>query len=162
MRVPTMEPQPHGNMTLRAHTTFFQKRSRGGYLTLLSVLIVAIFGAAVTFSSLLLGGNTARLALIQEQSFEARAFADACAELGLLAVTTAESFSGSDNITFSRGTCEYAVEPVSSRESEVTSTGYSGTVVRKVLVTATLEHTVTEMGTTTSIVSVLFEEPADF
>jgi hypothetical protein len=157
-----MEPQQLDNGALRGHRAITHREANGGYITLLATLIVSILGVAVAFSALLIGGDTADVILKLEQSFEAHAYADACAESGLLALTGEESFSGSDSMTFSAGDCDYTVETVSATESVLESSGSSGSVIRKVKVTATVEHTVTEMGTTTSIIDAVWQEPADF
>jgi hypothetical protein len=157
-----MEQRQRDNLDPYELVTSSQRKGTRGYVTLLVVLVVTILGIAVTFSSLFRGGDTLDAAFKFEQSFEAHSFADACVESGLLAITKEESFSGSDSITFSTGACDYTVESVSDTQSVLQSSGSSGRTIRKVKVVATLEHTVTEMGTTTSITNTRWQEIADF
>lgn len=112
-----------------------QQRYDSAYVTLMSVLIVAALGSAISVSLLLLGLGTSRTSFSVEQSYQAKSIADACAEEGLQQIRSSTGFTGSGNITFTRGSCTYTVTNGGAQNRTVIATGTVGTVVRKVTVT---------------------------
>jgi len=130
-----------------------------GYVTLLAALIVIAAGGMLVEALLLWGGNRAQSARVMQQSFEARTYANACAEEALLAIIEEGSSSGSDS--FVQGECAYEISGA-ELERDIESTGTSGSVVRRVHVVAQIEITVGEMGTSTTITSAIWREVADF
>lgn len=106
--------------------------SHAGYVTLLTVLVVSAVGVAVASSLLLLGIGNARSSLALQQSKNAAALADACAEEALQQLRFSTSYSGTATLTLGSGTCSYTVIVGSGEAREVEATGTVGTVVRKV------------------------------
>ena len=132
-----------------------------GYVTLLAALIVIVVGVSLTASLLLSGGSGAFRASALEQTLEARAYADACAEKGLMEVRDNILFSGSGTLGLTDGSCSYSVTAAGETASTVQSTGYAESAVRKVRVDVTTNIMVTESGTSTEIVDANWEEVSD-
>jgi hypothetical protein len=107
---------------------------RGGYITLVSVLVVGAVGLAITTSLLLLGIGTSRNSFANEQSYQAKALSNACAEEGLQQIRDSTPFTGSGSLTLGQGTCSYTVTSQGGSNRTVTSTGTVGTIIRKVKV----------------------------
>ncbi len=106
-----------------------------GYITLISVLLVGAVGLSIASSVLVLGVGTARTGFALQQSNEAKALANACAEEGLQRIRESAVFEGTDSLTFGSGTCTFTVTNLGSQNRSITATGTVGTVVRKVAVT---------------------------
>jgi hypothetical protein len=108
-----------------------------GYVTLISLLVVGAVGVAIALSVILLGIGSSRTAFAIEQSDTAQGFANACAEEGLQQIRDAIAFTGSGNLTFSRGTCTYTVASQGGQNRTVITSGTVGTVVRRVSISIT-------------------------
>lgn len=103
-------------------------------MTLLSVLVVGAIGLAVTVSLLLLGLGSARTSFAYEQSGQARALAEACAEDALQQIRDDSAFTGTDTFLLGQGTCIYSVTNTGGQNRTIMSTSTVGTMVRKVKV----------------------------
>ena len=106
--------------------------NRDGYATLMSVLVVGAIGIAITTSLLLLGIGSLRTSFSEDQSGQARAFANACAEEGLRQIRHTAAFTGTGNLSLGQGTCSYTVTSQGGENRTVTASGLVGTVTRKV------------------------------
>lgn len=82
---------------------------QGGYITLLSVLVVGAIGITITVALLLLGLGASRTSFAREESAQARALADACAEEALKEIRDAALCAGGGTMTFPRGVCTSTV-----------------------------------------------------
>lgn len=107
------------------------QKDGGGYITLISVLIVGAVGTAITLSLLLLGVGASRTSFAIEQSRQAWGFANACAEEALQQIRDLSTFTGTGNLTFAQGTCTYTVLDQGGQNRTVTASGIAGTVIRK-------------------------------
>ena len=105
-----------------------------GFITLLSVLVVGAVGIAITLSLILLGLGSSRTSFAIEQSNQAKALANACAEEALQQIRDSTSFTGSGTLTLGQGTCTYTVTSQGAQNRTITSSGTVGTVVRKVTI----------------------------
>lgn len=105
-----------------------------GYVILLSVLVVGAVGLAIAISLLLLGTGSARTAFALEQSNQAKALANACAEEALEQVR-ASGFTGSGSLTLGQGGCTYTVTSGGGSNRQIVTTGIVGTIARKVNIT---------------------------
>lgn len=114
---------------------YHQRRCARGYVTLLSVLILGAVGLALVVSALQLGISSSRAAFALEQSNQAKALANACAEEAMGQIRGSNSFSGTFALTFSTGSCTYTVTNTGGQTRTITATGTVGTMVRKVRVT---------------------------
>jgi len=125
-----------------------------GFITLISVLIVGTVGLAITVSLLLLGSASARTSFAYQQSHQAKALTNACAEEALQQIRDATLFTGTGNLTFGRGTCYYTVTNQGFQNRTIIASGTVGSVVRKVNLTVA--------GIVPSIVVSSWQEVADF
>jgi len=140
----------------------FNAAAPGGYVTLLTVLLVTMLGLGLAFSALLISGNFADTTLLLEESKTAHAYADACTEQGLHMITQGERYAGSATKQFSEGSCDYSVSSISADSSALASTGTVSDVVRKVSVVVNTQIQAGSEGTTTSITGTVWREPGDF
>jgi hypothetical protein len=106
--------------------------SRGGYVTLIGVLVVGAVGMAVAVSVLLLGLGSARTSFAGEQSAQARAFADACAEEALQVIHDSLLCTPADDeILFEEGSCTSVVTSGGLFACTIDATGTVGNIVRR-------------------------------
>lgn len=103
-----------------------------GYITLVSVLVVGAVGVAIATSLILLGLGSTRSSFANEQSEQAKALANACAEEGLQQIHDAASYTGTGNLTFGQGTCTYTVTSQGGQNRTIAASGSVGTIIRKV------------------------------
>lgn len=104
---------------------------RGGYITLISVLIVGAVGLSIATSLLLLGLNSSRTSFVNEQSAKARSLSNACVEKALQEIRNSVSYSGGDNFLYSTGSCSYFVTNTGGENREIIASGFVGTISRK-------------------------------
>ncbi|EKE15719.1 MAG: hypothetical protein ACD_11C00108G0013 [uncultured bacterium] len=105
-----------------------------GFVTLLFVLIVGAVAVTVSTSLILLGLGFSQSSFILNQSGQAKALADACAERGLETVRENPSYVGTTNFSLGQGGCSYTVSGADPNKT-VSATGTVGTVLRKVQIT---------------------------
>ena len=103
-----------------------------GYITLISVLVVGAIGLAASLSLILLGTDSSRTSFAGEQSSQAKALADACAEEALREISESSSYTGNDSISLGQGTCAYDVTSQGGGNRTIEASGTVGSVVRKV------------------------------
>jgi Tfp pilus assembly protein PilX len=133
-----------------------------GFVTLYAVLIILFVGITLAFSSLLLSGHSEELTEVVQASLEAQAYADACAEMGLLEVRDTGATDSSGSESFAEGECAYSIVGNDPLSGTIESTGTAHAAVRKIIVDFTLEEVVSELGTTTAISNTVWAEVADF
>ncbi|MDH4330932.1 MAG: hypothetical protein OEV93_05300 [Candidatus Moranbacteria bacterium] len=109
-----------------------KKYRQGGYITLLSVLVVGAIGVSVAVSLILLGLGSSRNSFSLKQSNQAKALANACAEEALEEIQNLLVYEGSDTISLGQGSCEYTVTRLAAQNRNIVATGTVGDVVRKV------------------------------
>ena len=105
-----------------------------GFITLISVLIVGVVGVAITVSLILLGLSSSRTSFAVEQSNQAKALANACAEEGLQQIRDSFIFTDSGNLSLGQGTCSYTVTDQGQQNRTIIASGVVGTITRKVRV----------------------------
>lgn len=107
-----------------------------GYVILISVLVVSIVGLAIAASVITLGIGSSQTALSSQQSFQARALADACAEHALNELRQSTGYSGSETLSFGSGSCDIlAISGSGNTNRTIQASGTVDTLVRKVVVT---------------------------
>jgi len=116
-----MQAQAYGNHNMNR-----------GYITLMSVLIVGAVGTAIATSMLLLGLDSSRTSFAIEQSNQAKALANACAEEALQQIHDSISYIGNSNIPLGLGTCTYDITSQGGENRTITTEGQVGTITRKV------------------------------
>lgn len=112
---------------------FFTK-NRGnapGYIALMSVLIVAAVSTAIASTIIILGVGFSRSAFAFQQSAQAWALAQACAEEGLQQIRDNTAYTGTGGLTLGSGTCSYTVANTGGTTRLVTTSGTVGTIVRR-------------------------------
>jgi len=106
--------------------------NKKGYVALITVLITGAIGVAIATSLLLLGLGSSRTSFALEQSNQAKALANACAEEALQQIRDSTPFTGTGSLTLGQGTCGYTVVNDGGENRTVTASGTVGTVVRKI------------------------------
>ena len=106
-----------------------------GYITLISILTAGAVGVAIATSLLLLGIGSSRISFADEQSNQARALANVCAEEALQQIRDLSSFTGSNSLTLGLGTCSYTVASQGGQNRTIAASGTVGTIVRKISIT---------------------------
>lgn len=106
-----------------------------GYIALITVLVVGAVGVTVAVSVILLGLGSSRTSFAFEQSNQAKALANACAEEALQKIRDSMPFEGSGSLTLGQGTCIYIVTKQTGQNRTVTASGTVGTIIRKVHIT---------------------------
>lgn len=104
----------------------------GGFVTLISVLIVGTVGAAIAVSLLLLGTDNYRATANIENSRLSQALADACAEKALDGLRADINYAGNETINFARGSCQILTIIGAGSENPIIQTiGNVNTLVRR-------------------------------
>lgn len=106
-----------------------------GYITLISVLILSAVGTVIVVAILVLGSGSVRSGLALEQSVQAKALANACAEEALQQISDSIPFTGSGGLSLGQGTCSYTVASQGGQNRTVEASGTVDSVVRKVAIT---------------------------
>ena len=103
-----------------------------GFITLVSVLAMGAVGIAIALSLILLGVGNARTSFAVEQTNQAKALANACAEEALQKIKDFTPFTGSGTLTLGQGTCSYTVTSQGGQNRTITASGSVGQTIRKV------------------------------
>lgn len=103
-----------------------------GFITLVSVLLLSALGVAITTSLILLGLGSSRTTFALEQSNQAIALANACAEEALQQINSSTPFSGSGSLLLGQGSCSYTVTKLTGQNRTITVSGSVGTIIRKI------------------------------
>jgi len=107
---------------------------RYGFATLISILIVGAIGLSIAVSLLLLGISSSRTSFAREQSFQAKALSDACAEEALQRIRDATTFTGSLEFPLGRGVCHFTVISAGGQSRTIQAIGAVGSMTRRVRV----------------------------
>lgn len=126
---------------------------QGGYVALVSVLIAGAAGAAVAVSLILLGLGSSRTSFALQQSGQAKALANACAEEALEQIRDNRRFTGTGSLILGQGSCTYTVWG-GGRNKTIRTLGSVGAIARKIEIEA--EVLITQI----NIIS--WQEVADF
>jgi len=110
---------------------------QGGYIALLSVILIGIISVSVGVSLVLLGLGSSRDSFALQQSGQAKALANACAEEGLQKIRESTAFTGTGSLSLDSGTCSYMVASQGGSNRTVTSTATVSATVRKISLTIT-------------------------
>lgn len=105
---------------------------RGGFITLVSVLVVGAVGVLISLSLIVFGLGSSRTAFSVSRSAAARAYADSCAETALERIRESVPFTGTGGIAFGDGGCSYSVLSLGGQNRLVHATGTAGNSVRRV------------------------------
>lgn len=120
-------------MTQLLHDPRLRKPKRGGYVLLLSVLIIGAVAAVVLPSLLFLGINAGQVSFTIGQSAQALAAADACAEYGLLQLKNSMSYQGNEVLSLNGEAC--SLLPIGGMGNDhrlLCAQGQAGDTVRRI------------------------------
>ena len=106
--------------------------AKRGYITLMSVLVVAAIGTAIAVSIISLGLGVSRSSFALEQSSHAKALANSCAEEALQQIRDSTSFTGTGSLSLAQGVCEYNVINDGGQNRTITASSTVGVIARKV------------------------------
>ena len=97
---------------------------KGGYITLISVIIVSAVILSIVLFMLTSGIEATKNSSVYTNSFRTKFLADACAEEALQQIRDNTNFSGTNVIMLGGGSCSYSVTNtgVSTRTIKATST----------------------------------------
>lgn len=109
-----------------------------GYVALMAVLIVGAASIAVASSLLLTSTDAQRSVLTLQSSMKARQHAVACAEEALEVIHGNTTYTGSNSLTLTTGTCNYTVTNTGGSNRTITANSTVGTAIRKLQITVTI------------------------
>lgn len=102
-----------------------------GYTILISVLLIGAVGTSIVTSILLLGLGAAQSHFSLQQSYQAKALANLCAEEALQQIRSNTNFTGSNTLTIGSGSCSYTITNNGGQSRTITSLGTIGSIIRK-------------------------------
>lgn len=105
--------------------------SKGGYVALLSILVVGAVGLSITVALLVFGSAATRSSFAGEQSSQAQSLSDSCIEEALQQIRDNTSFTGSATLSLNGGSCTYTVTNTGGSNRTVIASSTVGTIVRK-------------------------------
>lgn len=125
MQKHSMQQHPNGN----------RYNTEQGFIVLTSTVIVIAIGVAIAVSLLLLGVGSTKTSFTLVQSQQAKALANACAEIALNGLRLDESYSWPGQQVIGNGTCTATLSGSGDSGRGVTASGTVGTIVRKISIT---------------------------
>lgn len=106
-----------------------------GYITLLSVIVVAALASAVTFGFLSRGISASKNTSSFEAAIRARALADQCAEIALQKIRDEATFTtAGTSVSSVDGNCTYTIKNLGGNRRSIITTGHSGSGIKNVAV----------------------------
>ncbi len=109
-----------------------------GFVMLLSVLLLAIIGVALSTTLVTLSVTNTQSAGILHDGEQAKNIAGDCAEVGLQQIVNLISYTGSGSQTIGSSNCVYTVTNTSASLDTVTGQGTTNQAIRKVVVTVAI------------------------
>jgi hypothetical protein len=114
------------------HTSSIGMKKQSGYILLITILIIGAIASAILSSLLLLGISSTQVSFSVQQSEEALAAAQACAEYALLKLRQSPSYAGSEFRTVGSYTCEVlAIGGIGNNNRALCTEGTSGDAIRR-------------------------------
>lgn len=109
-----------------------------GYIALIAVLILGAVSLTAGLALLTSGVDNQKMTLTDQQSMQARALADACAEEALQVMHNNTAYTGTAGLSLGQGSCSYTVTNTGGTGRTIATSGSVSSVVRKVIVYATI------------------------
>lgn len=100
-------------------------KRQGGYVALISTMIVGAVCLSIAVAMLLTGTDTQQMTLVQQKSVQVRALATSCAEEALHKIRYIQNFTGSGGVSTANATCTYTVTTVDSTTRKVVASATS-------------------------------------
>lgn len=105
--------------------------SRPGYILLISILAIGFISSAILASLLMLGINAGTMSLAVQESNQALALAQGCAEYALLELRKSPTYTGNEILPSTTGTCEVlTIGGVGNNNRLLCTEGQAGNAVR--------------------------------
>lgn len=106
--------------------------SRPGYILLISILAISSIASAILGSLLMLGVNAGTVSLSVQESAQALALSQGCAEYALLELRKSPLYRGNKILTYPNGTCEVlAIDGMGNNNRLLCTEGRAGDAVRR-------------------------------
>lgn len=106
--------------------------SHGGYMLLITILFIGAIASAILSSLLLLGTSSNQVSLSVQQSNQALAQAQGCAEYALLQLRNSPAYTGDDLIIMGAGNCEILpIGGVGNTNRLLCTEGQAGDAIRR-------------------------------
>lgn len=111
-----------------------------GFITLMATLLIVAIGLSISVSLLMLGVGSSRTSFVIEQSSQASALANACAEEALQKIYDSMAvvppppptvFTGNGSLIMGAGSCSYSVTDTGGGTMSIITSGIVGTIIRK-------------------------------
>jgi hypothetical protein len=102
-----------------------------GYVTLLSVIVVAALASAITFGFLSRGISASKNTSSFEAAIRSRVLADICAEIALQKIRDEAQYTIEKASVISvNGNCTYTIKNLGGNRRSIITTGYSGSATK--------------------------------
>ena len=126
-------------MKVQISKSEYRKAGSGGYVALMTVIVLGMVATVIATSLVLLGLGHSRSALSENQSTQAKSAADACAEEALRQIRVTPAYTGINvaGPTLVGSTCTYTVTNTGGNNRQITTTGIAGNNTRKVSISIT-------------------------
>ena len=116
-----------------------QKNCNNGYIALISVLVISAVGVAAAISLILLGLGSSRTSFTFEQSNQAKALANTCAEEALNRLRLDINYSGNETINLGQGACFINSIIINGSQRTIQVEGTVAAVVRRLRILAQVQ-----------------------
>lgn len=123
-----------------------------GYIVLMSVLIFGAVSLAIIISIIMLGMSSSRTSFAFNQSVQSEVLATACLEEAMQEIVDTSILNSSSTLSFDLGNCSYETTSQDGQNIMIQSTGFSGTIVKKIKVL---------ISTTTPVITTSFWQEVD-
>ncbi len=100
---------------------------------LISILVIGAICIGILTSLLMLGINASQVSISVQESNQALALSQGCAEYALLKLRTTPTYEGEETLSFGSGTCDIlAVGGVGNNNRLLCAEGIAGDAVRRI------------------------------
>ena len=110
----------------------YYPKNKQGFSLLLTIVLIGAISISIAVSILLIGVDASRISFAGQQSNQAKAIVNACAEGALQEIRDSTTFAGYGNLVFTKGTCGYFVTNNGGQNRNIVASSTVGTIVRKV------------------------------
>lgn len=101
-----------------------------GFAALVGVLLFGTVAVTIASALLLSGIRSARIVLAARQGYEAKALAQACADVALSTIHGDADFTGAGSLTLGNGSCTYTVNNTGGEARTVSVSSSVGNIMK--------------------------------
>ncbi|MEO6729460.1 MAG: hypothetical protein ABIM99_06080 [Candidatus Dojkabacteria bacterium] len=124
-----------------------KKNNKKAYVTLISVIILGAISILVLTTTIAIDTESIFATDVMDQGKQAKAFADTCAERAIDSLKQNNTYTGTETVNFTSGSCTLGAVSGSGNSNRVfLSTGIFKNATRKVSVTVTTVNPTTVIG----------------